>query len=391
VTQGSKRLTIVQYAGDFREASERLGKGGPETYRGQRYTVDYVHNLVGQVDSVTTITGFTAEAYDVTLAEGVRAIGAGFTNEFDGKAIANLVAQTSPDLLILRTPSRPVMYWAIRNRCRTLMLLADSFNEQSLRSRIGQRLLSFFMRFGVFEVVGNHGRSAARQLVSAGVAARKVVAWDFPAFDSPSDRAPKVKPNDARRIIFVGMLMAEKGVDDLVRAVKLLKDDGLVVKVDLIGNGDKDRLASIIEECSLQDAVEIVGSVPNSEIITRMAAADAVVIPSRHDYAEGLPLTIYEAYCSRTPLIVSDHPMFLENVIHEESGLVFRAGDPQDLAAQISRLFTTPDLYAMLSTQGLEAWERLQIPVKWGELISKWLEGSADSRSWLLRQSLDKA
>ena len=40
-----------------------------------------------------------------------------------------------------------------------------------------------------------------------------------------------------------------------------------------------------------------------------MSAHDIVIVPSRHDYPEGLPMTIYEALAMRTPLVVSDHPM----------------------------------------------------------------------------------
>jgi len=41
-----------------------------------------------------------------------------------------------------------------------------------------------------------------------------------------------------------------------------------------------------------------------------MRSADAIVIPSRHEYPEGLPLTIYEALAARTPIVASDHQCF---------------------------------------------------------------------------------
>ena len=103
------RLTIVQYAGDFREAAERLSKGGPETYRAQQHTVEYVENLATEIGSVTTITGFTDQAYDVTLPSGAKAIGVGFVDHLDGRRLAELTAQSRPDLLMVRGPIRPVI------------------------------------------------------------------------------------------------------------------------------------------------------------------------------------------------------------------------------------------------------------------------------------------
>lgn len=378
-----QRLTIVQYAGDFREASERLATGGTETYRGQRYTVDFVEGLAKHVESVTTITGFTKEPYDVTLPSGAHAIGAGFTGDFDGKAIARLVERTAPDRLILRTPSRPLLRWARQNRCRTLLLLADSSNSSSLKSRAGRMLLRRHLRDPIFEIIANHGVGAARNLLAMGVDAARVIAWDYPAFDTPAERPAKSEPSSPFKILFVGMLIADKGVDDLVDAVALLQSQGFEVRLELIGKGDDHRVAELIANSGVSSITHLAGVVPNDEIICRMAAADAVVVPSRHRYSEGMPLTIYEAYCARTPLIVSDHPMFRDNVVEGRSGLVFPACDTAALSAQLARLIGDTALYGALSRGGLDAWQKLQLSVTWGELIERWLDDSSESRKWL--------
>ncbi|NEQ88464.1 MAG: glycosyl transferase family 1, partial [Moorea sp. SIO2I5] len=43
------RLLIIQYAGDYREAFERLANGGPETYYAQKYSVDSVAEIGKQI------------------------------------------------------------------------------------------------------------------------------------------------------------------------------------------------------------------------------------------------------------------------------------------------------------------------------------------------------
>jgi glycosyltransferase involved in cell wall biosynthesis len=386
----SRRLTIVQYGGDFAEASRCLRNGGPETYRGQRYTVDHVESLATEM-AVTTIVGLTNEAYDIVLPSGARAIGAGFRDVFDGARIARLVEETKPDLLILRTPSRPVMRWAIRKRCRTLMLLADSLDKSLLKNRVGRVLLSLYLRAGNFDIVANHGIKAAQLLVAMGVRPSKVLAWDYPAFDSPEDRPAKTEARTPLQILFVGMLIAEKGVDDLIDAVALVHSAKIDVQLTLIGKGNADRLKALVESRGLEDVISFAGLVPNDQIIPRMAAADIIVVPSHHEYSEGMPLTIYEAYCSRTPLIASDHPMFVGNVIHERSGLIFKAGNAQSLADNILRLVRAPKLYAQLSEGGLPAWNSLQIPVKWHTLIDKWIENSPESKKWIAAHAVDRA
>lgn len=377
------RLTIVQYAGDFREASERLSKGGAETYRAQRHTVAYVEDLARDLASVTTITGFTDEAYDVTLPSGARAIGAGFVDHFDGRKLAELTAQSRPDLLIVRGPLRPVIWWGIRNRVRTLLLLADSFNTQSAKSRLSGALLGLLTRAPNIDWVGNHGLRAAEQLVRIGVPRRKVLAWDYPAFDRPESTPPKTRAATPATIIYVGLQAEAKGVDDLILATKQLVAAGRPVRLDLAGRPDNGRLADLIAHHGLGDVVHQLGTIDNAEVIAKMRAADIVVVPSRHAYSEGMPLTIYEALCSRTPLVVSDHPMFAGTVIDGESGLVFPAGDIAALADRLAKLLDDPGLYSRVSEGSAAAWNRLQIPLKWADLLTDWIDDTPASRARL--------
>jgi glycosyltransferase involved in cell wall biosynthesis len=122
-----------------------------------------------------------------------------------------------------------------------------------------------------------------------------------------------------------------------------------------------------------------------------MREHDAVLVPSRHAYPEGLPMTIYEALCARTPLLVSDHPMFAGKVVHETSALVFRASDPLSLAQQATRLSRDAELYKRLSCESAAAWQALQCPVTWGELLTRWLRNTENDHRWFVEHSLASA
>jgi glycosyltransferase involved in cell wall biosynthesis len=379
-------LTIVQYAGDFREAAARLSGGGDENYRAQRLTVNYVEDIAKRFDRVTTITWMTDEKYDEILPSGVRAIGAG-GGAISFSKLIGLIESTQPDLLILRSPFRQLLQWSSRNKIRTMALLADSFVPRTLKQRLSFYNLKKHLNRSNIEVVANHGLKAASSLQSIGVDARKILAWDYPAFDSPHNQKPKSSPSANHQICYVGNLSPGKGVFDLVDAVYFLVEKGHFMNVDIIGSGETEALEKYVNISGVADYFNFFGPIPNNQIIPRMRQSDIVVVPSRHSYGEGMPLTIYEALCSRTPLVVSDHPMFVGNVRHEESALIFKAEDSRDMAKQIIRLLKDRELYARLSEQSTTAWDRLQIPVKWGDLIDCWISGPASTASLLDKYS----
>ncbi|RYZ62328.1 MAG: hypothetical protein EOP08_12360, partial [Proteobacteria bacterium] len=195
MVKSSQSVTFVQYSGDFADTALRLGSGGKETYRAQRYTVEFVERLIQKFAKVSVVTAFTPTAYDVMLPSGVRAIGAGLATDWDTRLINSLVASTTPDRVVLRTPILGLLRGTVRLRVPTIAMLADSFHGQTLKDVLMRALIVHYLNAKCIEIVGNHGRNAARQLVEAGVRKDKVLAYDYPAVNTPSERPAKdVKP-----------------------------------------------------------------------------------------------------------------------------------------------------------------------------------------------------
>nr|WP_245196511.1 glycosyltransferase [Sphingomonas jejuensis] len=240
---------------------------------------------------------------------------------------------------------------------------------------------------GVVGAVGNHGRRASAQLAEIGVDRRKIIPWDWAPARTPHEQEPKCSASNdgAVTLLFAGALARSKGVDDLVEAAGVLRQRGRKVRVDLLGGGDIERLRALAEEKGVADAVTLHGKVANRDVVPMMRAADMVIVPSHHDYPEGLPLTIYEALVSRTPIVASDHPMFSGNIVDGVSALIFPAGNAGALADRVEQLLDNPALYERLSRNGAAAWERLQLPVTFEDLVARWLE---DDRDWLRAHSL---
>ena len=80
-----------------------------------------------------------------------------------------------------------------------------------------------------------------------------------------------------------------------------------------------------------------------------------------------------EAFTAHTPVVASDHPVFTR-VLKEGEGLrYFPAGQPASLARTLTGIIADPAGYASLSRETATAFDRLQCPVRFHEVIERWL------------------
>lgn len=383
-------LLIVQYGGDYREAFRRLAEGGDETYHAQKYVINSVTEIGAQMGEVTFLCCKTAEFYNERLQDGFRAIGAGLNPDQETQKLINLIAAQKPTHLVIHAPIREVFRWAVRKQIKTIGLLADSFLKQGLRRNIRNYRLSRLLNNPQIDWVANHGLNACRSLQQIGVNPEKIIPWDWPHTITPASLSAKTlrREGDPWTLMYVGLVGESKGVGDILTALAHLKRNGLPFTLKIAGKGKIDYFSQRVHQFNLEDSVEFLGLTPHHKIVPLMREADVVLIPSRHNYPEGLPLTIYEAFSSRTPIVASDHPMFQGNLLHEVNAMVFPAGDSAALAACIQKLLSDPALYHQLSHASYEAWEKLQISVKWAELISRWVNDAPMDREWLFEHRL---
>ena len=240
------------------------------------------------------------------------------------------------------------------------------------------------------KVIGNHQVPASRDLVRIGVDPAKVVPWDWPSNEQPSDNLAKsgMRSTGLLSVMYAGSVSEAKGVGDLIEAVAHLRRSNTNVRATIAGPGEVEHFRHRAALLGVADRLNFTGLVPHAAVVRMMKDHDVVVVPSRHAFPEGLPMTIYDALTSRSPLLVSDHPMFLRRIEEGRSALVFPEANSLALADGLRRLVDDNELYARLSRSSVETWDRLRIPVLWGELLERGLSGRPEDYHWLLSHSL---
>jgi len=378
-----KRILIVQYAGDYREAYLRLQATGAETYYGHRYVLEQLEALQRDQGDVAMVCCLSPETYQEVLPNGLTVIGAGAHPRRQAGRIKRIMADWNPTHLVVLGPLTSLIRWGVETRRRTLCQFADSFDIPPLLRLLKYGGLAPLLNGEGVDWISNHGINACRSLVRLGVAPDKVLAWDWPYVRRPHEAPPRRLGAGPHSLLYVGTIQPKKGVGDAIAAVAELKRRGLDVALRIAGGGQVARFQAQAARLGVADRVQFLGLIPNTAVFEAMQAATAVVVPSRHDYPEGLPLTIYEALCARTPVVASDHPMFAGHLTDRRTAMVFKAGRPAEMADSVQTLLSDPALYAALSEATLPAWEGMQNPVKWGDILRRWVQDGTEDRRWL--------
>lgn len=160
-------------------------------------------------------------------------------------------------------------------------------------------------------------------------------------------------PRVAHRILTVGTLRACKGIDDLIRAIAILRDRGRAAELEIIGDGeDRAALESQVRELGLQDRVVMRGYLPQEEVVPAYHRAAVVALPAHHEDHFGIPNILIEGLAAGTAVVCTELPSLHELIEHGRSGLFVPERDPQALADAIQRLLDDPEAAARMAEEG---------------------------------------
>ncbi|HWR98505.1 MAG TPA: glycosyltransferase family 4 protein [Candidatus Methanoperedens sp.] len=170
-------------------------------------------------------------------------------------------------------------------------------------------------------------------------------------------------------IVFVGRLIAGKGLEELVEAARLLREGGLRTTVTVFGDGpERARLEAAVQGAGLAGAFGLRGARPRAEIAAALRGAAAFALPSLE---EGMSNALLEAMASGCPAVASGIDANRELVADGESGLLAPPGDAAALAAALGRLLADRALATRLAAAGLDRVARQHTPAA---VAAQWLD-----------------
>jgi len=153
--------------------------------------------------------------------------------------------------------------------------------------------------------------------------------------------------------IFVARLLWDKGVSDLIEAIRLLQQRGVAGRFIIVGDTDPGNPASIdtrtIAEWKKEGLAEFLGY--RSDISTLLSQSHIACLPS---HREGLPKSLLEAMAAGLPCVTTDTPGCREAVRDEDNGLLVPVRSPFHLANALERLILDEEVREKMGRRGKE-------------------------------------
>lgn len=142
----------------------------------------------------------------------------------------------------------------------------------------------------------------------------------------------------SQHLVFVGSLIASKGVNELLLAFVEAKKQCPKLQLDILGEGPlKGSLMKKVNEYDLHDSIRLHGSVSLEKVAEYIRGAYALVLPS---YREGVPNVLLESFASGTPIIATSVGGIPE-VVNNSVGLLVDSKNVSQLTQAIIKAIDT--------------------------------------------------
>ena len=154
--------------------------------------------------------------------------------------------------------------------------------------------------------------------------------------------------NEKCTVLFLGVLIPRKGVSDLIKAIKEIRDNNQlgILRFVIAGTGEEEeKLKRKVHDVSLEDVVSFAGWVSGDKKKKVICDSQILVSPS---YNEGLPISILEAASYGMPIVSTDVGDISSVVKDGVNGVLIMPGDISALVKGILSV-SSPEVFQEMS------------------------------------------
>jgi glycosyltransferase involved in cell wall biosynthesis len=157
-----------------------------------------------------------------------------------------------------------------------------------------------------------------------------------------SDFKKKSKQYEKPNLLFVGRLIREKGIFDLIKAMPAILKQVNCQLIIAGSGGEAEAICQLIKELNLSQYVSLLGY-QNSENLSKLYKSSSIFILPTY-FGEGFPTAIAEAMSYSLPIVTTEIRGTRDHLIDGINCLYVKPKDPEGISDAIVRLLKNPDL-----------------------------------------------
>jgi glycosyltransferase involved in cell wall biosynthesis len=148
-------------------------------------------------------------------------------------------------------------------------------------------------------------------------------------------------------IICIARLHPIKGHDIIIKAAKILIDEGLEIRIKLIGDGElRPQLEDLVNKLSIQHNISFLGACEQSVVVNNLLQSHVHILASHH---EGLGIANLEAMAMGKAVIGTEVGGLAEVIENDSNGILIPPNNPTELANAIRRIYYSPDFWKKIA------------------------------------------
>lgn len=191
---------------------------------------------------------------------------------------------------------------------------------------------------------------------------------DLQLFSRSIKKDTNIFPLKKINLLYIGRFSQMKGLQYLIKACKLLKDNNIDFELKLIGGKNKDddyeNIISMIAKYKLNNKVKIIPPISQDKLLSFYQTADLFILPSIY---EPMGKVILEAQAAGVPVIATKAGG-VKDIFGNKSGLLIPTKDSKSIFKTIINLSQKENLYHDMTKRGQDNARKYQ----WTNIASQY-------------------
>jgi glycosyltransferase involved in cell wall biosynthesis len=220
-------------------------------------------------------------------------------------------------------------------------------------------------------IITANGVCQQEVLKNRGIPARKMSVVLNVAHDDAFSLSSSPENNNGNfYVITHGSLLKRYGVQTLIRAAFLLKEEIPQLEVKVLGAGEyRQTLEELAKSLDVEDRVHFTGWVPFEEMLSLLTKAHLCIVALLPQKQPQMPVKLFEYLCLGKPTVTTALPA-VKAYLDDNSVMYYEPDDEHDLARCILELYKNPEKRAMLAASGSATYQKYRWSVMKNDYLS---------------------